>query len=377
MPERLTQAAVERAVKEREPGSQVYDGESPGLRLVVGRRGASYKHVGRINDGTGRYVSVTIGRSDDVSLRTARERSTELRLALRRGDDPRTPKANVPTLTEAMERYLEGRPDLSPETVKWYRQKLAGPLKSLAKLPADRIDREQVRALHERLTRTVGAYGANGAMRTLKLLLNDVARTHDLPPNPVSRAVRMNREEARDWAVAPAEMPELWRRLDAMEDRVRRACWLLMLTTGLRCSNARSVLWEHLDADGVLLVPRAKSGRSFRLPLPRLVLQELEEVREATRPFESPFLFASPSSRSGHVEQMRRTEAFPYAPHAMRHTYRTWALEAGVDFQSVTMLMDHSNPHVSFNYVTRAHLTGHLRDCQERVCALLASYRGR
>ncbi|KHQ53593.1 tyrosine-type recombinase/integrase [Mameliella alba] len=377
MPERLTQAAVERAVKEREPGSQLYDGESPGLRLVVGRRGASYKHVGRINDGTGRYVSVTIGRADDVSLRTARERSTELRLALRRGDDPRTPKANVPTLTEAMERYLDGRPDLSPETVKWYRQKLAGPLKSLAKLPADRIDREQVRALHERLTRTVGAYGANGAMRTLKLLLNDVARTHDLPPNPVSRAVRMNREEARDWAVAPAEMPELWRRLDAMNDRVRRACWLLMLTTGLRCSNARSVLWEHLDADGVLLVPRAKSGRSFRLPLPRLVLQELEEVREVTRPLESPFVFASPSSTSGHVEQMRRTEAFPYAPHAMRHTYRTWALEAGVDFQSVTMLMDHSNPHVSFNYVTRAHLTGHLRECQERVCALMASYRGR
>lgn len=96
-----------------------------------------------------------------------------------------------------------------------------------------------------------------------------------------------------------------------------------------------------------------------------------------TRPMESQFVFASPSSRSGHVEQMRRTEAFPYAPHAMRHTYRTWALEAGVDFQSVTMLMDHSNPHVSFNYVTRAHLTGHLRECQERVCALLASYRGR
>jgi integrase len=377
MPERLTQAAVERALKEREPGSQVYDGESPGLRLVVRRRGASYKHVGRINDGTGRYVSVTIGRADDVSLRTARERSTGLRLALRRGEDPRTPKASVPTLAEAMDRYLEGRPDLSPETVKWYRQKLAGSLKSLAKLPADRIDREQVRSLHEKLTRTVGTYGANGAMRTLKLLLNDVARTHDLPPNPVSRAVRMNKEEPRDWAVGPREMPALWRRLDSMEDRVRRACWLLMLTTGLRCSNARSVRWEHLDADGVLLVPRAKSGRSFRLPLPRLTIQELEEVREITRPLESPFVFASASSESGHIEQMRRTDAFPYAPHAMRHTYRTWALEAGVDFQSVTMLMDHSNPHVSFNYVTRAHLTGHLRECQERVCSLIVSHRGR
>lgn len=108
MPERLTQAAVERALKEREPGSQVYDADSPGLCLVVGRRGASYKHVARINNGTGRYVSVTIGRADDVSLRTARERSTELRVALMRGEDPRTPKASVPTLADAMDRYPGG-----------------------------------------------------------------------------------------------------------------------------------------------------------------------------------------------------------------------------------------------------------------------------
>lgn len=60
----------------------------------------------------------------------------------------------------------------------------------------------------------------------------------------------------------------------------------------------------------------------------------------------------------------------------MRHTYRTHALEAGIDFQSVTMLMDHANTHVSFNYVTRAHLTGHLRGCQELVCERLLSYRG-
>ncbi len=212
-------------------------------------------------------------------------------------------------------------------------------------------------------------------MRVLKLLHNDVARTHDLGPNPVTRGVRMNKERARDWAVGPKEMPALWRRLDAMDDRLRRACWLLMLTTGLRSTNARSARWEHLEDDGVLFVPRAKSGRSFRLPLPRLVIQEFGEVRELSRPFESGFIFPSATSKSGHIEQMSRIRSWPYAPHQMRHTYRTHALEAGVDFQSVTMLMDHANTHVSFNYVTRAHLIGHLRECQERVCERLVSYR--
>lgn len=377
MTTKLTQATVHRLAEDHPSGTQIYDSEAKGLRLVLGKRGISYKHVGRINDGTDRYVSIMIGRTDEVSLRSARERSAELRLALRRGDDPRTKKVAVPTIAEALERYLDGRPDLSERTVSWYRQKVDGSLGGLCSLPADRIDRETVRSLHERLTKKSGPYCANGAMRVLKLLLNDVARTHDLQPNPVTRGVRMNKEQARDWAVGPKEMPILWRRLDAMEGRLRRACWLLMLTTGLRSTNARSVRWEHLQDDGVLFIPRAKSGRSFHLPLPHLMIQELGEVRELTKPLESPFIFPSTKAKSGHIEQMVRIKSFPYAPHQMRHTYRTHALEAGVDFQSVTMLMDHANAHVSFNYVTRAHLTGHLRDCQELVCKRILSYRGR
>lgn len=224
MATRFTQASVNAAGQEHPPGTQLYDSEVPGLRVVVGKTGCSFKFVGRINDGTDRYVSVSIGRTDDVGLRTARQRATELRLALRRGTDPRTPKSTVPTLADALERYLSGRADLSPATSSWYRQKVEGPLRPLAKLPVDRIDRETARTTHERLTRRIGPYGANSAMRVLKLLLNDVARTHDLPPNPVSRGVRMNRESARDWAIAPGGMPLAWRQLDAMEDRVRRGC---------------------------------------------------------------------------------------------------------------------------------------------------------
>lgn len=314
MTTKLTQAAVSRLSEDHPPGTQIYDSDAKGLRLVVGKRSASYKHVGRINDGTDRYVSVMIGRIDEVSLRTARERSSELRLALRGGEDPRTKKQVAPTIQDAFDRYIAGRPDLSPITFVWYRQKVEGPLKPLRKLPADRVDREAVRSLHEKLSKTNGPCCANGAMRVLKLILNDVARTHDLPPNPVSRGVRMNKETARDWAVGPKEMPELWRRLDAMEDPVRRTCWLLMLTTGLRSTNARSVQWEHLEDDGVLFVPKAKSGRSFRLPLPRMVIQALEHVRDVTRPLESSFVFPSATSKSGHIEQMSRIRSWPYDP---------------------------------------------------------------
>ncbi len=375
MAEKLTQGIINKVGDDHPKGTQLHDAEVPGLRVVVGSKSSSYKFVGRTNDGSKRYVSVVIGRTSEVSLRSARDRAGELRLSLRRGIDPRSPKASVLSVGDALNRYLEGRGDeLSPRTVNWYRQKMEGPLSGLRKTPADKVDRETVRALHERLTMQSGAYGANGGMRVLKLILNDVARTHDLPPNPVTRGVRMNKEKARDWAVGPDEMPDLWAALDRMEDRTRRACWLLMLTTGLRSGNARSVRWEHVDGD-VLFVPKAKSGRSFSLPLPKIVVDALAEVKELNAMLESDFAFPSPTSISGHIEQMSRTQGFPYAPNQMRHTYRTHALEAGVDFQSITMLMDHANTHVSFNYVTRAHLMGHLRECQDGIAARLQSFR--
>ena len=59
----------------------------------------------------------------------------------------------------------------------------------------------------------------------------------------------------------------------------------------------------------------------------------------------------------------------------MQHIDRTHAMKAGVDLQTVTLLQNHANPHVSFNYVTWAHLLGHMREAQEEVCARLASSR--
>ena len=88
---KLTQAIVGRANEDHPSGKQLYDAEVSGLRVVVGKNGSSYKFVGRINDGSDRYISVSLGRTTDLSLKSARERSTELRLALRRGEDPRTP----------------------------------------------------------------------------------------------------------------------------------------------------------------------------------------------------------------------------------------------------------------------------------------------
>ncbi len=379
MTTKLTQGAVNKVAEDYAKGSQIYDDEVSGLRIVVGSKSSSYKLVGRINDGSDRYISIIVGRTDELSLRTARERSVELKLALRRGEDPRRPKGTIPTLRTAWDRYKETRgAELQESTVVWYEGKVFGPLKPLLDIPFDKLERDVTRAQHEKITKKSGAYCANGAMRALKAIYNDACRSHDLPPNPVSRAVRMNKERPRQWALGPDGLPEAWRRLDAMEDRVRATCWMVMLLTGLRSHDARSMRWEHLDDDGVLLVPSPKGGkdRAFKLPLPRFLIQNLEMVRAETKGLGSPFVFPSLDSESGHIEEMRRTKEFPYAPHQMRHTYRTAALEAGVDMQTITLLMNHRPAGVTWGYITRAHLVGTMRESQEQICSAMTKFRG-
>ena len=149
---KLTQATVNRIAEDHQAGSQVYDQDVAGLRIVVGSKSASYKLVGRINDGSDRYVSIIVGRTDEVSLKTARDKANELKLVLRRGDDPRSAKRTVPCLRAAWERYRETRGvELRPSTVGWYEDKVTGALKPILDIPTDKLDRETVRGLHEKI----------------------------------------------------------------------------------------------------------------------------------------------------------------------------------------------------------------------------------
>lgn len=377
MTTRLNQRLVDGAQRDHPPGFQLYCDAVPGLRVKVGQKSASYRYVGTCNDGRNTPVSLTIGRTDAMTLKQAQQRARELKLQLSSGHDPRANrrKADVPTVSEALEEYLATRSrDLSPKTVTWYRGMLDGPLRSLAKRRMDELSRDECRRAHERITEQSGPYFANGAMRCLKALHNDVARTHDLPPNPVSRAVKMNREMPRDAAILPEHMPEMWNALDAIDDPMRRTAWTTCVLTGLRSADVRSARWSNLSNDGVLFVPEPKGRRSFHLPLPTHLLGVLEEHREHTRPWESDFVFPA-RSRSGHMESLRRSPAFDYHPHQFRHGLRSYGLLAGVDEQVIKLILNHKDASVTGGYLTKAVVVEPMRRGIEAIAETLLSYR--
>lgn len=90
MPTKLTQGIVNKARGTYPPGKQLYDSEVSGLRLVVGKKSASFKLVTDqwVNGRKVRAISVTLGRSDELSPKEARHRAVENKLAVRRGENP-------------------------------------------------------------------------------------------------------------------------------------------------------------------------------------------------------------------------------------------------------------------------------------------------
>lgn len=278
------------------------------------------------------------------------------------------------TLQDAYEGYKRSREgELSPRSLVWVQQKVDVHLKDLLDKPMDQITPKVCRELHERLSRSSGTYSANGVARVLKAIWSDAARTEDLPPNPVVRGVRMNKEWPAELHIELEDLPQVWRDLDSIQDRVRRACWLTLLLTGLRSHDARSMAWANLDLDGMVLhVPSPKGGRdrAFDLPLCAYLVGELDAL-----PRTSEWLFPK---RKAYLTELRRTTEFNHNPHSFRRLYRTLAIEAQVDFVCCKLLMNHSLAgDVSMRYVSKRQVLGPMRAGAEKIASLILSHRGK
>ena len=87
--------------------------------------------------------------------------------------------------------------------------------------------------------------------------------------------------------------------------------------------------------------------------------------RAADEEIGSRWLWPSPTSKSGHVEEPKEV-GLP-SPHAYRHHYRTLSIAAGVPYAESARLLGQRLPGASGGYVHAHHLAEHLRGYQQMV----------
>ncbi|EPO4284808.1 tyrosine-type recombinase/integrase [Pseudomonas aeruginosa] len=380
MKSKITQSLVERAPSPERGKSALYaDSEMRGFYLIVTPTKRSFYVQSLVN---GKQVRTKLGDHPAMDAKQARDAARKTLVDMRGGANPneerRKAKARGITLRGALDLHLAAKP-LSQRTKDDYRynceQYLADWLdKPLAEIGADRA---AVRERHRKITEKHGAPSADSVFRVLRAVYNRGLREHpDLPPNPTTNVdyhgVRRRKVEV------DAERLLAWGKAVLSLNPVRRDLHLFMILTGMRRTSVCEARASDLDLSSRRLhVPKPKGGtaRSFDLPLSGpladLLSHRLTENPKLHR--KSPWIFPA-DSKSGHVSEVAQHELGGLTGHALRHTYATLALQAGVPIAELKFLLNHAAGNVTMGYLNPT--LDHLRGYQDKACTYVLEALG-
>lgn len=134
----------------------------------------------------------------------------------------------------------------------------------------------------------------------------------------------------------------------------------IALGTAMRRTEILSIRLEHIDcANWEIYIPKAKCGARTQ-PMTASLATYLENHLQSRVTQESPFLFPSPTSKSGYRQEIeqpfrRVVSAAGMDPkkivrHTLRHTAITHLVQAGVDLPTVQRFSGHRSIQMVFRY---------------------------
>ncbi len=174
-------------------------------------------------------------------------------------------------------------------------------LQMLKNKPLTDITREQIEDLHRKMGQNNGLYYANRMLALVKHMLNTAIDWGYITINPAIR-IRSNKEKPRDRFIQPAEMSEFMEKLSQTDNDKMRDYITLLLLTGQRGCNIRSLKWSNIDFyNNILYLPHTKNGDSQRIPLTNQAITLLKSMY-SRKSDDTDWVFPSRTSASGHLE---------------------------------------------------------------------------
>ena len=261
---------------------------------------------------------VVIGRYGRIAPDKARRLAQELLGRVAAGGDPAGDRAEargIPTLADAFDGYIAANPNRAASTERLYRQNLRVNLSDWLARPLGAITRQDVEARFNLVTEKHGWAAGNQTLSMLRSIYRRPCVDHEGLRNPVELWLagggRFNRKRRRRIS-APAEVLPRWRagiEAHALAPAIRDV-FLIGFYTGMRRGEIIALRWERVDLERrILRVEETKSGEPLELPITRQLAaiferRQVDDEGLAGQP--GGWVFPSPASASGHVEDLHR-----------------------------------------------------------------------
>jgi integrase len=305
------------------------------------------------------------------------------------------------TLREAFNLFMSSEPR-SPKTIQLYQSAFDRHLARWEGRTMEDIgnDRAGVRKLHETTTAAgrsglakqkvkcgkevpehAGHATANNVMRLLKGIYNRArVEVPSLPEDPTIN-VNWHKDRVRNTSLSVDELKGWFGKVEALQNPIKRDYWISVILTGGRRSQIAESEWEHIDfKKATWHFPKPKGGteRAYTVPVSEYLLDRLQRRREQNDELHagSKWIFPSEKSKSKHLSIPRNDKQGLPLAHALRHTYRTHSLIAGVSDIESHLLMNHKPDGVNYDYISRTVTIEHLRGAQEKITAHFLKHFG-
>lgn len=338
------------------------DEQVKGLMLVCHATTKTFAVQGdvRRNGRHVRTVRVKIDRADRIGLREARNRAKAIMSQIQSGVDPTArPEETGITVAQALEAHLGEKP-FREATVESYRYNCSHYLTRIQNRAVTDLTRSEVRDIYERLRTSKGQTVAICVMRTLRAVINTAMRLDEtITGNPVA-AIRLPTPKRRE--VDAIDLAVWWEATEALSP-IRRDLHRAFMLTGARRSSLLQVRRNDVDFErGVIVFKHMKtSDQSMMFPMGSFLWDMLKARLETDAPLNSEWLWPSPTSASGKVEEPKEPRRDLPSPHEYRHLARTMYIAAGVPYAESALLLGQKLPGASGGYVHAEHLVEHLR----------------
>lgn len=343
----------------------IRDTAQRGFQIKVPPTGKAIYQVEARLGGTGRVKKFKLANVQDITLDEARERAKQALDKIRSGIDPlqekRAQTHEGKTLQQLIDLYITSK-NLKPRTKKDYKQIAERRFGHWPNMRVRDITKHEIRDWYAKgrttPTQTEQAYRFLNALMVFALGLEIITNNPcELVTNAGLRYTIKKRTKHIEVNEDLARFLNIFSRYKYQRDseRVARDIILLILTTGLRSTEASTLQWKDVDMRRKLFIVRdTKNGSDHTVPMISMTYSMFQYRQEHSEG--SPYVFRiKGDKKSPYITSFQKTlknicddAAVPVVTaHDLRRTFATVLNSLGVGYADLKQLLNHKTADIT------------------------------